>query len=321
MLEQLQPGRRTEVFHHPDPFDLIKISTGISDREITPPPRTYLPATNPEEKIRAVTTDLIEAFGNHLLFVGLTGSRVVSSNREGSDLDVIVIVDDDATAGEVSFEGDLEVVSYTGLRAYIECGFQFITNQFRKAQPLFEREGILDELRSFRLIPEKAIPFLVARSRFTEQTADILKLTSDKYRAIFLFQQEFQDEAFSQLKRAKHDDLFRRLQEDLNAVNSGVYAMLAKYYANIGLNRMFQSLSEMIQALHVKEMGSIADVEELVEWALKRTGEAGILLKHIYEKRIACYKRGELLLDTEYDMMRQGIREQNGVIESMILGK
>lgn len=142
---------------------------------------------------------------------------------------------------------------------------------------------------------------------------------SNKYRAVFLHLLGFQDEAFSQLTGVEHDDLFRSLQTDLETVNSGVYAKLARFYSYLGLNRMFHSLSEMIQALHIKETGDVADVEELVDWALARTGEAGGLFRHLYEKRIACYKRGELLLDSEYTMMREGIREKNRVIERIIL--
>lgn len=51
---------------------------------------------------------------------------------------------------------------------------------------------------------------------------------------------------------------------------------------------------------------------------LRRTREPGALLKHIYEKRVACYKKGELLLDAEFDTMREGIREQNRALEAMI---
>lgn len=321
MQEKLSPRqlKKTEVFHRPSPFDLITISSTFDDREIAPPPRTYFPAINPEQQLQSVTADLKEAFGEHLLFVGLTGSRANHADREDRDLDVIAIVDDSATADKVSFEGDLKIISHTGLREYIECGYSLIAGQFRKAQPLFEKEGVsLDELRTVKARPEKAIPFMVAKSKFSEQTADIFRLISSKYRSVFLHQHGFQNEAFSQLEGAENDTLFKSLQEDLDTVSSNVYAMLARYYANLGLNRMFHSLSEMTHALYIKEMGDVADVDEVVEWALRRTKEPGTLLKHIYEKRVACYKKGELLLDTEFDTMREGIREQNRVLEAMI---
>jgi len=57
-------------------------------------------------------------------------------------------------------------------------------------------------------------------------------------------------------------------------------------------------------------MGDILDVEQSIEWASQRLGEAGILFKHIYEKRIGCYKNGELLLDSEYGTIREGIRQK-----------
>lgn len=311
--------RYVNIYRSPNPFDLIKASTGIVDREIKPPPKTYVPATNPEGQIKDITANLIEVFGDHLLFVGLTGSRAVSTIEEGQDLDVIVIVDDEATEKEVPPDGDIKIVSYTGLKAYIECGFQFITNQFRKARPLFERGEILSELKSFRLIPERAIPFLIARAKFTDQTADVLKLMSDKYRAIFLIEQGFEREGFEQLRGIEHDELFGQLQErDLNTLKGGVYAMSAKYYANVGLNRMFQSSSEMLQALHVKERDSIADVEELIEWGMQMVPEPGVLLKYIYEMRIACYKRGELLLHSDFNRTRSALRRQNAVVHGMI---
>lgn len=289
MGEKLSPRlpiKKTEVFHRPNPYDLIAISVTFDDREITPPPKTYFPATNPEQQLQTVTTDLKKAFGSHLLFVGLTGSRAIFPDKAGSDLDVLAIVDDNATGDKVSFEGDLKIVSYTGLREFIECGYQLVTTQFRKARPIFEPEKrILDELRPLRPIPEKAIPFLITKSRFNEQTVDIFKLVSNKYRAVFLHLLGFQDEAFSQLTGVEHDDLFRSLQTDLETVNSGVYAKLARFYSYLGLNRMFHSLSEMIQSLHIKETGDVADVEELVDWALARTGEAGGLFRHLYEKK------------------------------------
>lgn len=312
------PLKKTEVFHRPNPYDLIAISATFDDRAITPPPKTYFPATNPEHQLQTVTADLREAFGSHLLFVGLSGSRVLYPNKIGADLDVLAIVDDNASGDKVSFEGDLKIVSYTGLREFIEYGYQLITTQFRKAKPLLEKEGISwEELKSLKPMPEKAMPFLLTKSKFNQQTADIFKLMSDKYKAIFLHQQGLQDQAFFQLSGIEHDDLFQSLQ----TVDSNVYAMLATYYANLGLNRMFHSLSEMTQTLHIKETGDVADVEQLVEWALGRTGDAGTLLKHIYEKRIGCYKRGEILLDKEYDLMREGIREKNRVIEGMVLNK
>jgi predicted nucleotidyltransferase len=317
-----EPGtpKKTEVFYQPNPYDLLVLTATFDDREIIAPPKTYFPASNPEQQLESVTIDLKEAFGEHLLFVGLTGSRADHADREDRDLDVIAIVDDSAVADRVLFEGDLKIISHTGLREYIECGYSLIASQFRKAQPLFEKEGItLDELRALKAIPEKAIPFMVTKSKFSEQTADIFRLMSSKYRSIFLHQHGFQSEAFSQLKGAGSDDLFKLLQEDLDSVSSSIYAMLARYYTNLGLNRMYHSLSEMTHALYIKEMGDVADIDEVVEWALKRTREPGALLRHIYDKRVACYKNGEMLLDTEFDTMREGIREQNRVLEAIIL--
>lgn len=172
----------------------------------------------------------------------------------------------------------------------------------------------LDGLRSLKPILEKAIPFLVTKSKFSEQTADIFRLMSNKYRAIFLHQHGYGKEAHSQLIDSGQDDLFRSLQ----TVDPGIYAMLAKYYANLGLNRIFHSSSEMLHALHIKENGDVLDVPKLLDWALENMGEIGALFKYIYEKRIACYKKGELLLDAEFDMMREGIREKNKIVEALI---
>ena len=319
--DRIVSSKKTEVFHRPNPYDLIAISATFDDREIAPPPKTYFPAINPEQQLQTVTADLKEAFGNDLLFVGLSGSRALYPNKIGADLDVLAVVNDNASGDKVSLEGDLKIVSLTGLREFIECGYQLITTQFRKARPIFEREGVLDELRPLKPIPEKAIPFLLTKSKFNEQTADIFRLTSNKFRAVFLHQQGFANEAFSQLAGREHDDLFRSLLQDLDTVNPNVYTMLAKFYANVGLNRMFHSLSEMTQVLHIKETGDVADVEQLVEWAIGRLGESGALLEYIYEKRIACYKKGELLLDKEYDSMREGIRKENKIIEAIILKK
>lgn len=323
MFEQIsnEPIKRTEVFHRPNPFDLVVISATFDDREIQPPPRTYFPAINPEEQLASVTTDLQNAFGERLLFVGLTGSRVNNLGKIDADLDVLAIVDDDASADAVSFWGDLKVVSATGLREFIESGFQLVTTQFRKAQPIFEKPEVLKELRALRLIPEKTIPFLIAKSRFNEQTSDIFRLMSDKYRAIFFYQHGFQNEAFSQLRGDEQDHLFKTLNNTTNSESPTVYGMLAKYYSNLGLNRMFHSLSEKIQLLHIRESGDIADVEELVEWALNNIGNTGKLYEQIYQKRIACYKKGEILLDIEYANMREGIRRYNQLIENAILNK
>ncbi len=312
-----QVGKKTEVFHHLNPYDLITIFATFDDREITPP-RTYFPAINPEQQLKSVTDDLIKAFGAHLLFVGLSGSRANDSDKQDRDLDVLAIVDDDAVENKVSFEGDLKIVSHSGLRESIECGYSLITGQFRKAVPLFEQDGVLDDLRSLKPVLEKAIPFLVTKSKFSEQTADIFRLMSNKYRAIILYKEGYRDEAFSQLTAQEHDRLFQSLSQ---SVDPNVYTMLAKYYANLGLNRMYHSLSEMLHALYIKEMGDVLDVDQLLDWALQRMGESGALFKYIYEKRVACYKRGELLLDIEYDMMREGIREKNRVVANMILNR
>lgn len=135
--------KKTEVFHHLNPYDLLTISATFDDREITLPPRTYFPATNPEQQLKSITTDLMEAFGEHLLFVGLSGSRSDDTNNQDKDLDVLAIVEDDVVGdGTLSFEGDLKIVSYQGLRESIECGYSLITGQFRKAIPLFERSGV-----------------------------------------------------------------------------------------------------------------------------------------------------------------------------------
>ena len=319
MHEQInQPTKKTEVFHRLNPYDLITILATFDDREITFPPRTYFPAIDLEQQLKSVTADLIEAFGSHLLFVGLSGSRANDPDKQDRDLDVLAIVDDSAVGENgISFEGDLKIVSHTGLRESIECGYSLITGQFRKAVPLFEQNGVLDGLRLLKPAPEKAIPFLVTKSKFSEQTADIFRLTSDKYRAIFLHQQGFIDAAFSQLASGEHDSLFQSLQ----TVDSSVYAMLAKYYANLGLNRIYHSMSEMLHAFHIKEMGDVLDVDQLLDWALQRMGEIGALFDHIYKKRVACYKGGEILLDVEYDMLRKGIREKNIEVENMIFNR
>jgi len=68
-------------------------------------------------------------------------------------------------------------------------------------------------------------------------------------------------------------------------------------------------------------ISDVADVEQLVKWSITRLEESGELLKYLYKKRIACYKMGELLLDTEYDTMRKGIRKENTIIEDMIFKK
>ena len=257
----------------------------------------------------------MEVFGDHLLFVGLSGSRADDPDNQDKDLDVLAIVEDDVVGDRtLTFEGDLKIVSHRGLRESIECGYSLITGQFRKAIPLFERNGVLDDLRSLKPIPEKAIPFLVAKSKFCEQTADLFRLLSNNYRAIFLHQHGFRDEAISQLIDIGQDDLFQSLQ----TVDPGVYAMLAKYYANLGLNRIYHSMSEMLHALHIKENGDVLDVPKLLDWALQNMGEIGALFKHIYEKRVACYKKGELLLDVEFDMMREGIRDKNKIVEGLI---
>ena len=94
--------------------------------------------------------------------------------------------------------------------------------------------------------------------------------------------------------------------------------MLAKYYANLGLNRIYHSMSEMLHALHIKENGDVLDVDQLLDWVLQNMGEIGALFKHICGKRVACYKKGELLLDAEFDMMREAIREKNRVVEGLI---
>ena len=319
--ENLSGADKIEVFHRPNPYDLFRISATFDDREVAPPPRTYILAEDPERELEQVVDSLQESFEQGLLFVGLTGSRVIRPVNPGSDLDVIAIVTDDAQGDGLEFEGDLKIVSKSGLRAFIECGYQLITTQFRKAQPLYEIGGALDEERSLVPIPGVAIPFLRTKSKFNEQTADILKLTSDKHRAIFFHQIGLTDESYTQLQGIEHDDLFRSYQEEFSKIDSEVYGMLAMHYANLGLNRMFHSLSEMAQALHILENGNVADVEELIEWTEDNITSSGSLFRRIHEKRRACYKQGELLLDTEYDAIREGIRVENRVLEEILIAK
>src|SRR3990167_10590927 len=314
------PTRKAEVFKGPNKFDLINISVFFDDSEMVPPPKTYILATNPEQQLRTVTDDLIDAFDEHLLFVGLTGSRAVYPDRHDADLDVIAVVDDDAPDRDLIFEGDLKIVSYTGLREYIECGFQIVSSQFRKARPIHEREGAVAALRSLKPVLEKAVPFLSTKSKFDEQTADVYRLVSARHRAISLYEMGFQEEAFSQLDGVEHDDLLRSLQESPEAGNSGIHELLARHYANLGLNKLFQSLTEMAQALHIKETGDIREVDQLGDWLWQRAGGAGALLNYIHGKRIACYKKGALLLDAEYDMMRKGIREKKKFLKEKMAG-
>ena len=47
-VERLPGADKVEVFHRPNPYDLIQISATFDDREVVPPPRTYIPAENPE---------------------------------------------------------------------------------------------------------------------------------------------------------------------------------------------------------------------------------------------------------------------------------
>lgn len=83
--------------------------------------------------------------------------------------------------------------------------------------------------------------------------------------------------------------------------------------------RPYSLKAKLHKALHIKELGDIADVEALTEWSQARIPEQDKLLHHIYTKRVDCYKKGEVLLDAGYDMMRDAIRQNNQVIESILL--
>lgn len=321
MRDQERAPKITEVFHRPNPYDLIKVTATFDGRDIEFPPKTYFPSSNPEEQITNITETLKNAFANHLLFVGLTGSRTENRHKQNTDVDIFAIVDNDAGAKGIVFEGDLKIVSLSGLKTFIEHGYQLVTTQFRKAIPLYESQeaSLLEPLRKLKPIPKIAIPFLIKKSKFNEQTADIFRLASSKYRAIYFCSEGFEVEAFAQLKGFNQDILFQNLQEDTAYLESNnLNASLARYYSYLGLNRMFHSISEMLQALHIKENKDVADVEELVCWSLQRLSQIGSLFEHIYQKRVACYKKGELLLDLEYDYMRGRISEANQIVEKMV---
>lgn len=328
MGEQIQGNRvkGAEFFHRPNPYGLVALSTIYDYREIVSPPRNYIPATNPEEQLVSVTADLQRVFGRQLMFVGLTGSRSTNPALEDSDLDVLAIVGDDTAADRITFHGDLKIVSYSGLREFIEYGHQLIATQFRKAQPIFQGEGTeaaLNEAIGWRVVPEKAIPFLIAKSKFNEQTSDINRLMSNKYRAIFLHLNGMEQEAFAQLREVEQDELFNSIRLDLADDDPRiVYLQNARFYSDSGLNRMFQSISEMLQALYIKEVGDIPDVKPLTEWAEARLGDtlAG-LYEYIYEKRAECYKGEGFLTDGVYGAIREGIRATNPIIERMVLGQ
>lgn len=327
MLEQdrTAESKKAGVFNRPNPYDLVVLSATFDDRQIVLPPRAYIPATDPEKQLADVTTDLQNAFGDQLMFVGLTGSRIDHPDQTDRDLDVLAIVDDNASMAQLTFQGDLKIVSYSGLREFIECGHQLIASQFRKAKPTFLNENAqlaLEEARLWKVIPEKAIPFLITKSRFNEQSSDIYRLMSSKYRAIFLFQHGMGEEAYAQLSGKEQDGIFRSLQVDHSDDDPRiVYAKNARFYANGGLNRMFQSMSEMLQALYIKEVGEIPDIEPLINWTGFRLGDTTAeLFQYIYDKRDECYKGGGFLPDTVYDAIRAGIRGVNPIIERMVLG-
>lgn len=81
------------------------------------------------------------------------------------------------------------------------------------------------------------------------------------------------------------------------------------------------SCQEGLRCTLHKRNGRCLDVDQLLDWALQRMEEIGALFGHIYKKRVACYKRGEILLDVEYDMLREGIREKNRAVENMIFNR
>jgi hypothetical protein len=321
---KIDAPKGAEFFDKPNPYDLVALSAVYDHRKIVPPPKNYIPATDPENQLKDVVFNLQQAFGKQLMFIGLTGSSVDHPDKNNRDLDILAVVDDDATAHDLMFNGDLKIVSYSGLKDYIEYGHQLIATQFSKAQPLFQLEESrlrLNESRSWMVIPEKAIPYLIAKSKFNEQTSDICRLMSNKYQAIFLHLHGMDAEAFARLDGEEQDDLFSSLQteafdDDPRIVN----AQVARFYLNNGLNRMFQSISALLQALHIKETGEIPDVEPLVRWAdLKFQGSISEFFRYVYEKRNACYKDGELLTDSSYETVRDGIRRLNPVLERMVL--
>ena len=265
-----------------------------------------------------IRSDLLQAYGDQLLFVGLTGSRA-THQKPDADLDVLAIVDEEADGDVVNFYGDLKIVSASGIRTFMEHGYQLVGTQVRKAVPLFEKEnGIIDPFREIKPQAEKALPFLVAKSHFNEQTADILHLTSNKCRAILMHQLGYVNEAFEQLNGRSQDETFSAIE----AASSGLqtYAELARYYANLGLNRMFHSISEMLQAIHIQREGDVADVEDLIAWSLREVPGAGAIFQQTHQARIECYKQGRLLLDAEFELIREGVRRQNSEIEPLIKG-
>jgi predicted nucleotidyltransferase len=309
--------KRTEVFNSPNPFDLVTLTATFDDQGIQPPPETYYPPYDILEQLADITQRLKVTYGDHLDFVGLTGSRANGLNRPDSDLDVIAIIDDEVTPEKLSFHGDLKLVSRTGLREFIEHGYQLVSTQFRKAIPLYdvpERSAIF---RSYQVIPDKAIPFLHTKSKFNLQTAEIYHLMSNKYRAISFYKNGDEERAFSQLKDADQDGAFTRLRADESHPDY-VYVRLAVYYANLGLNRLFHSLSEALQIHHIIECGDVADVEVLLEWALNKfPGDIGPIYRQVYQTRIECYKNGRLLQDTEVKVLTELVQKSNEELEKM----
>lgn len=309
--------KRTEVFNSPNPFDLVVLTATFDDQGIQHPPETYYPPYDISGQLEDITERLRATYGEHLDFVGLTGSRANGLNRPDSDLDVIAIIDDNVTPEKLSFHGDLKLVSRTGLREFIEHGYQLVSTQFRKAVPLYEVPERTAAFRNYRVVPEKAIPFLHAKSKFNLQTAEIYHLMSNKYRAISFYKNGEENSAFSQLKDIEHDEAFTNLHEDTGHPEY-VYIRLAVYYANLGLNRLFHALSEALQIHHIIENQDIADVEALLKWSLEKfSNDIGLIYQQVYQARIDCYKNGRLLHDTEaktlHSLVSQSITELEAI--------
>lgn len=290
--------KEVHQFGYPVPFSLVHAELVYDPEDVLK--RRYwerVSIWNLNYQIEDAFSKIKNVYGTGLLYFGVSGSASSTKVNGNSDIDIFCVVDRLIDA-RILTQTDMMVSTREELKNFLELGEPIVTNLFVKSNPLYYKDDV-NKMKEIKPIVGKSIPYLITRSKFEYQNAFIFREMGRKFNGILNYlskgtvnNQDFKKEIFDTGEKR--------------------YLEIRNFYYKEALKALFYSCTHMLEALHVKRRGTVADLDPLIKFSLtlKTT-----FLKELYKKRKAASYRLETVTDQDFEKFLKLTREFNEKIE------
>ena len=285
----------------PTPFDLfdIDILHSIGALWKKTPPFTNDKITDPVKEIENAKKQIQETYGSKLIYLGLAGSYGKGTHNGNSDLDMVLVLHEDASAVELTNSVvKLKVYKYPGIVSYLECGDPLSSNFILNSKPLIETE-LYGKIRETRPIVEKALPNLKVKSRYEFDSAKVFATAARRYKSLALHCMGMDDLAVQELERPVDDNIIIGVLDKTNQETKNFWEVYVSYLDK-AIDRLHFSTSDIAEAYVIKRRGKVEDLSELFEYVRGVDLSTGAALKVFYQLKKGMRYRTELCTEESF---------------------